>query len=185
MTPRLTLLCHSATPMLRQAGFPEDEALDPRGFAAAQRLAGRFAADQVVTSPLLRARQTADALGLAATPQEALRECDYGRWRGQTLAAVAAAEPEAMGQWMQDFQAAPHGGEALADLIERVAGWLDGGSFTKHTLAITHASVVRASVVHALRAPLSCFWRVEAAPLSWVELSRRGKDWVLRASEAE
>ncbi|RFB81298.1 histidine phosphatase family protein [Methylovirgula sp. 4M-Z18] len=185
MTPRLTLLCHSATPLLRQAGFPLDEALDARGLAAAQKLAGRFGMERVLTSPLLRALQTAEALGLRAQPDEALRECDYGRWGGQTLQAIATAEPEAVAAWMRDIDAAPHGGESLGHLIARVGAWLDGASFVGHTLAITHSSVVRAALIHALQAPAACFWRIDAAPLSVADLSRRGNGWALRLSDAE
>jgi broad specificity phosphatase PhoE len=181
MTPRLTLLCHAATPALRVAGFPLDEALDERGAASARALAGRFGKlGKVLASPALRARQTVEAMGLEAQAQEALRECDYGRWGGLGLEAVAGKEPEALGQWMRDPDAAPHGGESVSALIRRVGGWLDGLDVEGHWLAITHASVVRAAIVHVLGGQAGSFWRVEAGPLSHAELRPSPRGWSLR-----
>jgi len=181
MTPRLTLVCHAATPVLRAAGFPLDEALDERGLAQARALAGRFdGAGRALSSPALRARQTAQALGLAAMPVEALRECDYGRWAGLRLDDVAAAEPAAVAAWTGDPQARPHGGESVAMLIERVGAWLDGETFAGHTVAVTHAALVRAAIVHVTGAPAGAFWRIEAEPLSIADLRPGPRGWKLR-----
>ncbi|MBP0582485.1 histidine phosphatase family protein [Labrys sp. LIt4] len=181
MTPRLILLCHGATPALRAAGFPLDEALDARGMAAARDLEGRFAkATRILSSPALRARQTAQALGLEPEIDEALRECDHGRWAGLGLEAVAAAEPEALGAWLTDPKACPHGGESIAALIARVGAWLAGGRFEGYTLAVTHASVLRAAIVHALGTEPSSFWRIEAGPLATADLRPSRRGWSLR-----
>ncbi|MFM0208269.1 histidine phosphatase family protein [Paraburkholderia sediminicola] len=50
---------------------------------------------------------------------------------------------------------------------------------TEHVVAITHAPVIRAAIVHALEASPAVFPRIEIAPLSMVELrhSRRGWTW--------
>ncbi|CAM5776035.1 phosphoglycerate mutase [Labrys miyagiensis] len=181
MTPRLTLLCHAATPALRAASFPMDEALDDRGLAAAGALAARFPKiGRVLVSPALRARQTAEAMGLLGEPCDALRECDYGRWAGLDFEAVASAEPKALAAWSSDPEACPHGGESVTALIGRVGAWLDAERFEGHTLAITHASVARAAVVHAIGAAGRAFWRIEASPLSATELRPSGRGWTLR-----
>ncbi|QEN91217.1 histidine phosphatase family protein [Labrys sp. KNU-23] len=181
MTPRLILLCHGATPALRAAGFPLDEGLDARGLAAAQKLEGHFGRPaRILSSPALRARQTAQALGLDPDIDEALRECDHGRWAGLALEAVAAAEPAALGAWLSDPDASPHGGESVAGLIARVGTWLDGELFDGYTLAITHASVLRAAVVHALGAEARSFWRIEAGPLARADLRPSHRGWSLR-----
>ncbi|MGN8114977.1 histidine phosphatase family protein [Labrys sp. 22185] len=181
MTPRLTLLCHGATPTLRAAGFPLDEALDARGAQAARDLQWRFAkATRILSSPALRARQTAQALGFEPEINEALRECDHGRWSGLGLEAVAAAEPEALGAWLTDPQACPHGGESIAALIARVGAWLDGERFEGFTLAVTHASVLRAAIIHALGSEPRSFWRIEAAPLARADLRPSARGWSLR-----
>lgn len=183
MTPRLTLICHAATPALRAAGFPLDEALDQRGLAAAKSLAGHFdRISRILTSPALRARQTAQAMGLDAEVCETLCECDYGRWAGLGLEDVAAAEPEALAAWASDPDACPHGGESVTALISRVGAWLDGEVFRGHTIAVTHASVVRAAIVHALGAGARSFWRIEAEPLSLADLRPSSRGWSVRLS---
>ena len=57
------------------------------------------------------------------------------------------------------------------------------GSTLRHvpgkTLAVTHASIIRAATVHALRAPADSFWRIDVAPLSVMKLSRAGEQWTL------
>ncbi|MGJ4858796.1 histidine phosphatase family protein [Labrys sp. La1] len=181
MTPRLILLCHGATPAVRAAGFPLDEALDARGLAAARKLEGHFGRPaRILSSPALRARQTAQALGHDPEVDEALRECDHGRWAGLALDAVAAAEPEALRAWLTDPDACPHGGESVATLIARVGAWLDGRRFEGYTLAVTHASVLRAAVVRALGAEARSFWRIDAAPLATADLRPSGRGWSLR-----
>ncbi|MDQ0396327.1 histidine phosphatase family protein [Labrys monachus] len=181
MTPSLTLICHAATPVLRAAGFPLDEAPDERGLAGARQLAGRFArAGRAVASPALRARRTAEAMGLAAAPLEDLRDCDYGRWAGLAFEEVAASEPDALAAWTTDPDARPHGGESVAMLVRRVGAWLDGEAFAGLSVAVTHASVVRAAVVHAIGAPAASFWRIEAGPLQMADLRRSARGWTLR-----
>src|SRR5271157_1136923 len=67
MSVRLTLICHASTSAVRNAAFPLDEALDPQGQAKASALVANLrAADSALTSPALRARQTAAALNLDA-----------------------------------------------------------------------------------------------------------------------
>ena len=77
--------------------------------------------DRCWTSPELRTRQTAEALGLSADIQPMLRECDYGRWAGKKFSEIAADEPDAANSWLRDPAAAPHGGESILDLMRRVA----------------------------------------------------------------
>jgi broad specificity phosphatase PhoE len=96
MTARLTLICHGSTDAVRAAAFPRDEPLDHHGKTGAPELVGSLpSVDCCWTSPELRARQTAEALGLSADIQPMLRECDYGRWAGKKFREIAADEPDA------------------------------------------------------------------------------------------
>jgi broad specificity phosphatase PhoE len=182
MTRRVTLICHGATAAVRSAAFPRDEPLDERAAAAAGRLAGLLRkVEHVRTSPALRAKQTAAALALEATEDALLRDCDYGRWAGRRIADVQEQEPEAMRAWLTDVEAAPHGGEPLSALLDRAARWLDSCSHdTGHVVAITHAAVIRAAIVHAIGAPSHCFWRMDMEPLGFADLRWHGA-WTLRA----
>ncbi len=185
MTPsgvtRLLLVCHASTRATARAAFPGDEPLDGTGLRRAEALAPRVGAGRAVRAVRaaeLRCVQTAEALSLRAEPDPALADCDYGRWSGRTLAEIEAAEPEALMTWLTDPAAAPHGGESVIGLLGRVAGWLSALE-PGRTIAVTHAPVIRAAVVHALGAPAPAFWRVDVAPLARVALTGRGGRWQL------
>ena len=179
---RVTLICHGATAATRMAAFPLDEPLEERAVEYATALRDAVPhAGRVLASPALRARQTAEALGLQAETQAALRECDYGRWAGHKLKDLQAAEPEAIALWLGDIAAAPHGGEPLSGVIQRVSAWLDEAmAGDGDIVAITHSTVIRAAIVHVLAAPLTSFWRIDVEPLSMIELSGRGQSRQLR-----
>ncbi|MEV8639150.1 histidine phosphatase family protein [Streptosporangium sp. NPDC051023] len=182
MTPsgvaRLLLVCHASTRATVRAAFPGDEPLDGNGLRRAAGLAPRIGPGRAVRGTELRCAQTAEALGLRAEPEPLLADCDYGRWSGTTLTEVEAGEPEALAAWLTDPEAAPHGGEPIAALLDRVAGWL-AALEPGRTVAVTHAPVIRAAVVHALDAPALSFWRVDVAPLAMVALTGRGGRWRL------
>ena len=159
MPTRLTLICHGATAATRSGAFPVDEPLEDRALARAA------------------------ALGLDAAEEPALRDVDHGRWAGRRLEEVQATEPQAVIAWLSDPDAAPHGGESLFEMLRRAAAWLDeragdGG----HGIAVTHAAVIRAAILHVLEAPTSAFWRLDIAPLGVTALSHDGRRWAWRAS---
>ena len=182
---RLTLVCHGATAANRSAAFPLDEPLEPRALDAARALAGRGAAATALTSPALRARQTAAAMGLAAVVESALRDCDYGRWAGHDMQALAEREPEAMAAFLRDPSARPHGGESIGDLVARVGGWLDAVSQRRGSIvAVTHVAVIRAALIHVLKPPLDAFWRIDAPPLSVAAATWDGRRWAWRVGDA-
>lgn len=184
MTSRLTLICHGSTGAVRQAAFAADEPLDQYGRADAGALARRLPrAERCWSSPELRARQTAEALQLDAISLTVLRDCDYGAWKGQTLEALLAREPKAVEAWLRDPAATPHGGESILSLMERVAQWLDGEkAMNRPTILVTHATIIRAAIIHAIKAPPESFWRIDIAPLSITRLSGREGRWNLACS---
>jgi broad specificity phosphatase PhoE len=181
-TTRLTLIRHAPSAATRRSAFPLDEPPDARGLDEARGLAsrlGRF--DAAWSGPGVRARETAEALGLDATVAPELDECDFGAWRGRTLAELHAEDPAAVAAWMEDPAAAPHGGESLLALLERVGGWLSARAGDgSRTVAVTHAGVIRAAVVCALDAPPLAFWRLDVAPLSRTVLHAHEGRWTVR-----
>ena len=177
---RLALICHAATSATRLSAFPLDEPVEPQALDGAALPSNLRAPKHCWTSPARCAVQTADALALRAVPEPLLRDCDYGRWAGRTLADVERDEPEAMAQWLGDPAAAPHGGETISALIERAGGWLAGlNELSGQIVAVTHQSVIRAALVHVLGAPPQTFWRIDVPPLAIVELKSNGARWAL------
>jgi broad specificity phosphatase PhoE len=185
MTLHITWIAHGATAAVRRSAFPGDEPLEEKARTKAAELAQALGrADQVLVASERRARETADALGLAGTTHGALRDCDHGSWAGRSLAELQAEAPEALAAWLTDPAANPHGGESIADLIRRVAAWCDSPERGEgRVLALTHPAVMRAALIHALGASPTAYWRIDVAPLSRLILSRQGASWRLQALE--
>ena len=181
MTTHLKLLCHASTAATHGASFSVDEPLDSRGLqklVAARRHLRHM--DLCLASPAQRAVQTAEGLGLDATVDPALRDCDYGRWSGHSVAQVQEREPQALAEWLRDPANAPHGGESILALTERATAWLDRQKGSRGvTVAITHPSFIRAAIVSAIEAEPRSFWRIDVAPLSLARLSGNQGRWTL------
>jgi hypothetical protein len=91
--------------------------------------------------------QTAEALHLVAVVEPRLRDCDYGRWSGLRFADLQAREPDAIGAWMAEPGLAPHGGESVLDLLQRVGRWLAERSCERgHAIVVTHPAIIRAAI---------------------------------------
>jgi broad specificity phosphatase PhoE len=182
MTLHVVWISHGATIATRRSTFPADEAIED----AARRLAVAMApqlggADRAYAAPERRTLETAAALGLAASPDAELRDCSYGRWTGRSLVDLASSEPEALGAWLSDPCAAPHGGESIAEVIQRVENWLDLQARDKGSVvAVAHPAVMRAAFIHAVGAPMAAFWRIDVGPLSRLGMSHDGRRWALR-----
>ncbi|SOX56308.1 histidine phosphatase family protein [Mycobacterium ahvazicum] len=173
------MVSHAMTDAMAAVRFAADEPLNDAGRRQAEAVAGLdIRGARQIAGPELRARQTAQLLGLDAVTEPRLADLDCGRWRGQTLEAVPAADLEA---WRNDPAQAPHGGESIVELTERVAGWL--ASLTEgpsRTVAITHPGVIRAAILTALDTSPKSFWRIDIAPLSRTTMHYRNGRWTLR-----
>lgn len=176
---RLTLLSHGMTDAMADGRFPADEPLNAIGRYQVEAMDGvAGTAQRRLSGPERRTLQTAKLLGLQAKTEPLLADLDCGRWRGDALAALPLGELEV---WLSQPGAAPHGGESIADLIYRVARWLE--SLTANplrTVAVTHPAVIRAAIVAALDAAPPSFWRVDVEPAGRVVMHFRGGRWTLR-----
>ena len=129
MTTRVLLIRHAETAAPdRFHGAESDVGLGDRGRDQAGAAApGLAALDPVAiyTSPMLRARQTAEPIGLASglTPivVPALHERRMGPLSGLPIAEGWHAYTRAMDRWKAgDLEAAHEGGESYAQMRERV-----------------------------------------------------------------
>ncbi|MEV6653106.1 histidine phosphatase family protein [Streptomyces sp. NPDC051219] len=177
MTVHLTFLCATAGDPTRDAVFGSG-LLSERALRAAGAAGAALPPySQAVRAPSARCAQLADALGLESTLEPALRDFDYGKWRGRTVGEVAASDPYGFSAWLTDPDAAPHGGESVCRLCRRTANWLSSlPPDTGHALAITEPAVIRASLVFALSAPARAFWHLDVPPLT-VTFTSRGGGW--------
>lgn len=181
MSVRLTFMCATAGDTARDTvlgdGPPTEQGL--REAHAVAATLPRYS--RVVRAPSTRCALTAEALGLEATPEPALRDLDHGVWEGRTVGEVVADDPYGYGAWLTDPDAAPHGGESVRQLCLRVARWLSRvPPGMDHALVIADPAVIRASLVHALSAPVTAFRHFDVPPLSTLSLSRRDDRWNVR-----
>jgi broad specificity phosphatase PhoE len=178
----LLLVRHAPSAATRRFAFPADEPLDEGGRRQAAALAGRLDAEAAVTSPARRCRETARLAGFAdARPEPGLAELDFGSWAGRDPRQLGREVPEALAAWYRDPGSAPHGGERLTDLAERVVAALDGLRDAGRTVVVTHGGPIKVAVLAALQAPLEAIWHVDVSPCAVTELhARPGGGWTLR-----
>ncbi|GAA5120620.1 histidine phosphatase family protein [Pseudonocardia adelaidensis] len=131
---RLLLLRHGQTELSVQRRYSGhgDPELTPLGHAQAAGAAARLARvpdlAAVLTSPLRRARQTAEAVAAATGAPLVVRprliETDFGKWEGLTFPEARARDPQLHAEWLGSEEVAPPGGESFAAVGRRVAAEL-------------------------------------------------------------
>lgn len=140
--------------------------------AAAGLLAARGTVEAVVSSPLRRCRETAEAaagrLGLDIRVEDGLREADFGAWEGLTFAEVRERHPGDLAAWLRSTKAAPSGGgESFAEVSRRVAVTRDkllARYASRTVLLVTHVTPIKTLVRLALGAPPESLYRMELSP---------------------
>lgn len=119
--------------------------------------------DVVVSSPRLRALQTAAALGRPVEVDERLCELDFGDFEGRTYEELGRDEPELFRRWM----AAPTtvhfpNGESYADLRARATAALaDVRARAECAIVVTHGGVIRAALAAWLELPDHAIFRLD------------------------
>jgi probable phosphoglycerate mutase len=170
---RLLLLRHGQTPLSverRYSGHGDPE-LTPLGRAqavgAAARLAGMPGIAAVLTSPLLRARQTAQAVaeatGAPLAVREGLIETDFGAWEGLTFAEAKGRDPELHAAWLGSEEVAPPGGESFAAVGRRVEAERAAvvSEFTGATVVlVSHVTPIKMLLRDALQAGPGVLYRL-------------------------
>jgi broad specificity phosphatase PhoE len=154
--PELWLARHGATAWSlagRHTGRT-DLPLTAEGEAAAKALAAPLAAvrfDRVVTSPLQRARRTAELAGFAgARPDDRAMEWDYGDYEGLTRAQIREQVPDWL-PWTHPVM--PHG-ESLDQVAARADALLaDLTAPPGRVLLFAHAHLLRVLAARWLAQP--------------------------------
>ncbi|MEU0884790.1 bifunctional RNase H/acid phosphatase [Lentzea sp. NPDC005914] len=127
---RLILLRHGQTKLSveRRYSGRGDHQLTELGLQQAEKAAERLSKMDgiagIISSPLQRATQTAQALGqrtgLEVVTHQGLIETDFGAWEGLTFAEAAAQDPEIHRRWLGDTSVKPPGGESFDEVNARV-----------------------------------------------------------------
>jgi broad specificity phosphatase PhoE len=132
----------------------------------AQRTGGWLAGrplDAVYSSPLLRARQTAEAIacrhGLEPELVDDLIEVDVGLWEGRSWEEIERTDSEAYRLFMTDATVHPYlGGENLSVVAARAVPAMErlAARNVDRTIAVVAHNVVnRLCLAHLLKSPLA------------------------------
>jgi ribonuclease H / adenosylcobalamin/alpha-ribazole phosphatase len=167
------LLRHGETPLSAERRFagrgdiPLTETGKLQAKAAAQRLAARGGIQLIVTSPLRRARLTAEAVaaatGAPVQVDEGWIEADFGEWEGLSYAEAMERWPGEVTAWMNDTSVAPPGGESFATAGRRVLAALDQlleRSEPGRVVVVSHVTPMKTVLRHALLAPPAALRRM-------------------------
>jgi probable phosphomutase (TIGR03848 family) len=164
------------------AGRSPGVKLDEVGQGQAARTAERLAVvplAAVVSSPLVRCRQTAAAIvGAQASPvdvelEKALTECDYGEWQGRPLKELAKEKLWASVQRTPSSVTFP-GGESMramqmrgVDAVRRHDAAVEAAHGPEAVwVAVSHGDVIKSILAEALGTHLDLFQRLHVDPAS-------------------
>ena len=167
------LLRHGETPLSVERRFagrgdiPLTETGRLQAKAAAQRLAARGGIQLIVTSPLQRARLTAEAVaaatGALVEVDDGWIETNFGAWEGLSYAEAMERWPDEVTAWMKDTSVAPPGGESFAAAGRRVLaalGRLLGRAQPGRVVVVSHVTPMKTVLRHALLAPPAALRRM-------------------------
>lgn len=145
-----------------------DLPLTQRGFDQARRLAACLHGEgltHLVSSPLLRARQTADAValatGLMVGEEPLLREIDFGGCEGLNHIEISQCQPAAW-QALRDPTVFFPQGESVNDVaarVQRFADTLAAYPPAAKVLVVAHGGSLRILLCHLLGIDPGCWWR--------------------------
>ena len=191
---RFFLIRHGSTDLMtrilcgRTPGIP----LNAAGREQATALAGRLdRVNAVVTSPVQRARETADILAapqfLTASPNDAFSEFLFGDWTGKSFEELHVNPLWEQFNQHRDRISAP-GGESMLDVQTRAIAGLASiaTQLDNQTVAIvSHADVIRAVLLWAAASAICNYARFTVDPASLSELlwDGRSSPRLLRAND--
>jgi probable phosphoglycerate mutase len=157
-----------------------DEPLDEVGERQAADVAAFVGpVDELISSPLRRARQTADAFGMPYDIDERWIELSYGILDGVELTSTPAPMWQ---RWRVDPAFVPEGGESLVALDERVhsaCAELSEHARDRTVAVVSHVSPIKSAVAWVLDAPVGIAWRSHLAPASVCRVDFRSTGPVL------
>ncbi|MEV0285019.1 bifunctional RNase H/acid phosphatase [Kribbella sp. NPDC050820] len=182
---QLIFLRHGETPHTVEKKFSGSGGDNPglsdtgraQAHAAAEYLSRIGGVDALVTSPMLRTRQTAEivgaGLGLEPIIDEGWVEVSFGDWDGHTFAEIQQKWPDALNAWLDSTAVAPPGGESFDVCARRARSARDGLLARypgKTVVVVTHVTPIKLMVRSVLQAPMASLFRMELRPATVTEI---------------
>jgi probable phosphoglycerate mutase len=181
----LYLVRHGETVLTPTRKFSGVGALDPEltadGLAQAERVAvevAKLKPNVLISSPLQRTRQTAEAIA-AATGLEIVYDKDwyelsFGTWDGKSIEEVKAETPDDYQAWLNSSSYRPGGGESYDEArirveaaMEKIVAEYPG----KKVVIVTHNGVIKSAANIAIGGPNDGVFHMDATPCSISSIS--------------
>lgn len=189
---RIMLVRHGYTywnEQKRYQGFA-DIAMNPQGIEEAQKLAKRLAVepiDTIYSSPLQRARQTAEIVNQNFSrdilTHELLKEINFGDWEGLTFQQITKKYPELSRQWREKpALMRPPNGENFSDLqIRAITAFeeIHQQNKGKNVLIVSHGGLISVLICHILQIGIEGLWRFIAHNTGITILEERNEEMIL------
>ncbi|SEP75897.1 Broad specificity phosphatase PhoE [Loktanella sp. DSM 29012] len=182
----LWLVRHGPTHQKSMTGW-RDVPADLSDRAALARLAGHLPIGPVISSDLIRAVTTADAIQgdrLRLPHDPALREIDFGAWDGLHHTQVSARDPVLSRQfWEQPGDLRAPDGESWNDLTHRVTAAIDAliaVHAPQHLIVVAHMGVIMSQFTRAGGSAYQAMGH-SIDPLSVSRMDRGIDGWTLGA----
>jgi broad specificity phosphatase PhoE len=154
-----------------------DHPLDEVGLAQAAEVAKVLGhPSRVISSPLRRARETAEALSGEIEIDERWIELDYGEYDGCPVTSVGS---EVWARWRDDAAYVPAGGESLTTMAARVVSACESlrdAAAAADIVVVSHVSPIKTAVAWALGAGAEVGWRshLDQASITRISFGPRG-----------
>ena len=135
--------------------------------------------DELISSPLRRATETAEFFGQSYVTDERWIELAYGTYEGTAYTDLPS---EAWDHWRANVSWAPDGGESLTALAERVqVACLDltERARDRDIAVVTHVSPMKAAVAWVLGSGIEISWRSHLSHASVCRIDMRATGPVL------
>ena len=155
-----------------------DFPLNERGLIQAQELAQelkKFSLKHIYTSPLSRARQTADAIsrqcGVEVKVEKQFNNIELGSWEGRFMKEIAKLYPKEWELWVYNPEKLKvKNMETLDDVQKRTKACLDSlvSQHNGETLAVVaHRAVLKPLIAACLNIPSPYFWKIHLDTASY------------------
>lgn len=156
----------------RYRGHGVDDPLTEKGWAQMWSGIGEYKTwHRIITSPLLRCREFALALGerhgIPVTVEPRFKEVGFGAWEGLSHDAIKIHRVDDYRAFLRDpVNCRPQGAESLDGFMQRVSTAYDEALDCyrgQHCLIVAHAGVIRAVIAKTVHAAPSGLYRIKVS----------------------
>lgn len=172
-------------------GQTHDTELSDLGKKQAKALAARlrlFGARKIISSPLRRTYQTAQAVadetGIGIEVSQAIIETNHGVWEGKHKDWIKENYPDIYNMWLEKPSTVNFpGGESFMNTVKRTLDFLENTYFEPNTVVVTHDNILRAMISLINNTDIDKMWEIdiETAALNFFEVNKVNDKNLFRA----